>query len=119
MNCELFHRYINDSFIPANGAYVGLAPPGDVGSWQTEVKVNEIENKKKNIIIKRTLINIFGVRNTISHIIIKSILRVINSGRKPTRTVTSRSITCGPATIASMHGHPVMSGIIGMTERSL
>ncbi|GKV19907.1 hypothetical protein SLEP1_g30106 [Rubroshorea leprosula] len=34
---------VKDSFvsgenIPANGAYVGLAPPGDVGSWQREVK---------------------------------------------------------------------------------
>ncbi|XP_052190282.1 uncharacterized protein LOC127799982 isoform X3 [Diospyros lotus] len=32
-------RYINDDYIPANGAYVGLAPPGDVGSWQRECKV--------------------------------------------------------------------------------
>ncbi|XP_052190280.1 probable rhamnogalacturonate lyase B isoform X1 [Diospyros lotus] len=31
-------RYINDDYIPANGAYVGLAPPGDVGSWQRECK---------------------------------------------------------------------------------
>ncbi|KAI5655065.1 hypothetical protein M9H77_32252 [Catharanthus roseus] len=31
-------RYISCEYIPANGAYVGLAPPGDVGSWQRECK---------------------------------------------------------------------------------
>ncbi|KFK28989.1 hypothetical protein AALP_AA7G074100 [Arabis alpina] len=28
----------NDELLPANGAFVGLAPPGEVGSWQTESK---------------------------------------------------------------------------------
>ncbi|KAJ6398698.1 hypothetical protein OIU77_019467 [Salix suchowensis] len=31
-------RNISDDYILASGAYVGLAPPGDVGSWQTECK---------------------------------------------------------------------------------
>nr|GEV34489.1 rhamnogalacturonate lyase family protein [Tanacetum cinerariifolium] len=31
-------RYIDNDDITANGAYVGLAPPGDVGSWQKECK---------------------------------------------------------------------------------
>ncbi|XP_062164113.1 probable rhamnogalacturonate lyase B [Alnus glutinosa] len=31
-------RYISNDYISANGAYVGLAPPGDVGSWQRECK---------------------------------------------------------------------------------
>ncbi|KAF2299820.1 hypothetical protein GH714_003616 [Hevea brasiliensis] len=31
-------RHASDSDIPANGAYVGLAPPGDTGSWQIESK---------------------------------------------------------------------------------
>ncbi|XP_059634547.1 probable rhamnogalacturonate lyase B isoform X2 [Cornus florida] len=31
-------RYINVDYISANGAYVGLAPPGEVGSWQRECK---------------------------------------------------------------------------------
>ncbi|XP_022636470.1 rhamnogalacturonate lyase B-like isoform X2 [Vigna radiata var. radiata] len=31
-------RCINDDYISAKGAYVGLAPPGDVGSWQRECK---------------------------------------------------------------------------------
>ncbi|KAL3830381.1 hypothetical protein ACJIZ3_019183 [Penstemon smallii] len=31
-------RYVCSDYIPANGAYVGLAPPGDVGSWQRECK---------------------------------------------------------------------------------
>ncbi|KAF7817056.1 putative rhamnogalacturonate lyase B [Senna tora] len=31
-------RYISDDDISAKGAYVGLAPPGDVGSWQRECK---------------------------------------------------------------------------------
>ncbi|KAK8600954.1 hypothetical protein V6N13_059306 [Hibiscus sabdariffa] len=31
-------RYVSNEYISANGAYVGLAPPGDVGSWQTESK---------------------------------------------------------------------------------
>ncbi|CAA2989385.1 Rhamnogalacturonate lyase [Olea europaea subsp. europaea] len=31
-------RYLNPHFMPAKSAYVGLAPPGDVGSWQTETK---------------------------------------------------------------------------------
>lgn len=32
-------RYISTDLISANGAYVGLAPPGDAGSWQRECKV--------------------------------------------------------------------------------
>lgn len=31
-------KYISDDHIPANGAYVGLAPPGEAGSWQRECK---------------------------------------------------------------------------------
>ncbi|KAK1392015.1 Rhamnogalacturonan endolyase [Heracleum sosnowskyi] len=31
-------RYINDELMTAGSAYVGLAAPGDVGSWQTENK---------------------------------------------------------------------------------
>ncbi|XP_057434888.1 probable rhamnogalacturonate lyase B isoform X2 [Lotus japonicus] len=31
-------RYIDDDYISAKGAYVGLAPPGEVGSWQRECK---------------------------------------------------------------------------------
>ncbi|KAJ7958896.1 Rhamnogalacturonate lyase family protein [Quillaja saponaria] len=31
-------RYVSDECIPANSAYVGLAPKGDVGSWQRECK---------------------------------------------------------------------------------
>lgn len=31
-------RYVSNDDISANGAYVGLAPPGDAGSWQTECK---------------------------------------------------------------------------------
>ncbi|GMY17460.1 probable rhamnogalacturonate lyase B [Fagus crenata] len=31
-------RYTSKDYMPANGAYVGLAPPGDVGSWQRECK---------------------------------------------------------------------------------
>ncbi|KAK3016083.1 hypothetical protein RJ639_005678, partial [Escallonia herrerae] len=34
----VWDRYIDSDYIPAKGAYVGLAPPGDVGSWQTECK---------------------------------------------------------------------------------
>lgn len=30
--------FVCDENIPGSGAYVGLAPPGDVGSWQREVK---------------------------------------------------------------------------------
>ncbi|XP_031390126.1 probable rhamnogalacturonate lyase B isoform X2 [Punica granatum] len=31
-------RFINEEPVPARGAYVGLAPPGEVGTWQTEGK---------------------------------------------------------------------------------
>ncbi|KAJ0086597.1 hypothetical protein Patl1_08700 [Pistacia atlantica] len=31
-------RYVYDDYISASGAFVGLAPPGDVGSWQRECK---------------------------------------------------------------------------------
>ncbi|KAI4337576.1 hypothetical protein L6164_015974 [Bauhinia variegata] len=31
-------RYVSTDLIPANGAFVGLAPPGDIGSWQRECK---------------------------------------------------------------------------------
>lgn len=32
-------RYFKDYKISASGAYVGLAPPGEAGSWQRECKV--------------------------------------------------------------------------------
>ncbi|KAH6788535.1 Rhamnogalacturonate lyase family protein [Perilla frutescens var. frutescens] len=31
-------RYVSDDDMVGNGAYIGLAPPGEVGSWQTEGK---------------------------------------------------------------------------------
>ncbi|XP_057773237.1 probable rhamnogalacturonate lyase B isoform X1 [Salvia miltiorrhiza] len=31
-------RYVSDDDVVGNGAYIGLAPPGEVGSWQTEGK---------------------------------------------------------------------------------
>ncbi|CAH9078339.1 unnamed protein product [Cuscuta europaea] len=31
-------KYISSDHIPANGAYIGLAPTGNVGSWQRECK---------------------------------------------------------------------------------
>ncbi|KAL2512592.1 Rhamnogalacturonate lyase family protein [Abeliophyllum distichum] len=31
-------RYISYEYVPASGAYVGLAPPGEIGSWQRECK---------------------------------------------------------------------------------
>lgn len=40
----LLPRYVSNDYIPANGAYVGLAPPGDVGSWQRECKVISEQN---------------------------------------------------------------------------
>ncbi|XP_075647899.1 uncharacterized protein LOC142618768 isoform X2 [Castanea sativa] len=35
---QIKDRYLSDQYISASYAYVGLAPPGDVGSWQTECK---------------------------------------------------------------------------------
>ncbi|KAH6784509.1 Rhamnogalacturonate lyase family protein [Perilla frutescens var. hirtella] len=37
--CLLVHdKHINSDLMPARSAYVGLAPPGDVGSWQDDSK---------------------------------------------------------------------------------
>ncbi|PRQ48409.1 putative rhamnogalacturonan endolyase [Rosa chinensis] len=38
-------RYINESFFPASSAYVGLAAPGEVGSWQRENKGYQFWNQ--------------------------------------------------------------------------
>nr|POE82193.1 rhamnogalacturonate lyase [Quercus suber] len=35
---QIQDRFLSDEYISANSAYVGLAPPGDVGSWQRECK---------------------------------------------------------------------------------
>ncbi|KAB1200277.1 Rhamnogalacturonate lyase [Morella rubra] len=35
---KILDRYLSSGYISANCAHVGLAPPGDVGSWQTECK---------------------------------------------------------------------------------
>ncbi|XP_021284069.1 probable rhamnogalacturonate lyase B [Herrania umbratica] len=35
---QVSDRHVSHDYISANGAYVGLAPPGDAGSWQTESK---------------------------------------------------------------------------------
>ncbi|KAJ0026271.1 hypothetical protein Pint_08521 [Pistacia integerrima] len=34
----VFYMYVSDDSISAGGAYVGLAPPGEAGSWQRECK---------------------------------------------------------------------------------
>lgn len=39
LNITLLYRYVSKEQIPADGAFVGLAAPGDVGSWQREAKV--------------------------------------------------------------------------------
>lgn len=41
-------RYLSDRSISASYAYVGLAPPGDVGSWQRECKVILIHHISKH-----------------------------------------------------------------------
>lgn len=41
-------KYISDDHIPANGAYVGLAPPGEAGSWQRECKGYQFWAKADN-----------------------------------------------------------------------
>ncbi|XP_022866692.1 uncharacterized protein LOC111386454 [Olea europaea var. sylvestris] len=38
-------RYLSREFMPAKSAYLGLAPPGDVGSWQTETKGYQFWNQ--------------------------------------------------------------------------
>lgn len=38
-------KYVSDDYIPACEAYVGLAPPGEVGSWQRECKGYQFWNK--------------------------------------------------------------------------
>ncbi|CAN6720439.1 unnamed protein product [Malus baccata var. baccata] len=35
---QILDRYVSKDRVPGNGAYVGLAPPGDVGSWQRDCK---------------------------------------------------------------------------------
>lgn len=35
----VFDKYMSLELIPAKSAYVGLAPPGHLGSWQEETKV--------------------------------------------------------------------------------
>ncbi|XP_048437460.1 probable rhamnogalacturonate lyase B isoform X2 [Pyrus x bretschneideri] len=35
---QILDRYVSKDRIPGNGAYVGLAPPGDAGSWQRDCK---------------------------------------------------------------------------------
>lgn len=37
-------RYVNEEYTPANDAYVGLASPGDAGSWQRECKVTFVKS---------------------------------------------------------------------------
>lgn len=38
-NKKILFRYINVDVFPALNAYIGLAEPGLVGSWQSETKV--------------------------------------------------------------------------------
>ncbi|XP_048437462.1 probable rhamnogalacturonate lyase B isoform X2 [Pyrus x bretschneideri] len=35
---QILDRYVSKDRVPGNGAYVGLAPPGDAGSWQRDCK---------------------------------------------------------------------------------
>ncbi|CAN8294534.1 unnamed protein product [Cochlearia groenlandica] len=52
-------RYISNVDIPANGSYVGLAAPGDVGSWQREHKGYQFWSKAD----KNGYFSINNVRN--------------------------------------------------------
>ncbi|KAL6225063.1 hypothetical protein ACLB2K_003915 [Fragaria x ananassa] len=42
---QIHDRYINESLLPASSAYVGLAAPGEVGSWQRENKGYQFWNQ--------------------------------------------------------------------------
>lgn len=44
----IFFRYINKKAVPAYFAYVGLASPGEAGSWQRESKVSVLDLKDDN-----------------------------------------------------------------------
>lgn len=43
---QVYDEYISNELIPARSAYVGLAPPGDEGSFQDDSKVIFIKEKK-------------------------------------------------------------------------
>ncbi|GLT60576.1 hypothetical protein SLA2020_333370 [Shorea laevis] len=42
---QIKDRYLSNDYISANGAFVGLASPGEAGSWQTESKAYQFWTK--------------------------------------------------------------------------
>ena len=54
-------RYLSDQYISASYAYVGLAPPGDVGSWQRECKVILIHHISKHGFLHITRISVYSI----------------------------------------------------------
>lgn len=51
-------RHVNERLITGNSAYVGLAPPGEVGSWQKE---NKVFLFMFFLTINLFMVNIFGL----------------------------------------------------------
>ena len=54
-------RYLSDQYISASYAYVGLAPPGDVGSWQRECKVILSHHISKHGFLHITKISVYSI----------------------------------------------------------
>lgn len=85
--------FVNDGAITlANSAYLGLAQPGDAGSWQENTKVVYTFDKFKSIIL--TL----------------NFLRAINFGPKVMRGATLASKVLEPALTICTRGCQVSSG---------
>lgn len=79
------YRFLSDELLPANGAFVGLAPPGEVGSWQLESKVS-----LQIVFLDHITINLFRKLNELMLASILLIYRAINSGQKQMQMVILR-----------------------------
>lgn len=85
--------------VSATGAYVGLALPGEVGSWQRECKV---------------VYDLFVVTLLYDYLTIKFGTRVINSGLEQTQKANFRSPALGLAITVCMLMFLVILEIIDM-----
>lgn len=80
-------KYIDSKPMAAKSAYIVLAPPGDVGSWQDNFKVaSSIRTLINNFLIERKVLFLL----LFEVVWIEFLVRAINFGHKPVKTEASR-----------------------------
>ena len=90
--------------MPAAGAYVGLAPPGNAGSWQRENKVFSLENHVRLSVLLKLRLYFLSSNQVLIVVAFSNSTRAINFGQQSTKVAHLPLATYVLVTITFMLG---------------